>query len=296
MLGYVVPDKPELKIREYDLYSAYYCGICKSVKKRYGQLPRLVLNYDSVFLAVVLASLFPQTEDIKLKRCPVHPLKKRAVVYNEAAVDYAGDMMILLACYKLSDDYRDEKSLVASAGLIALKTTYNKIMKIHREKCIMVEERLNELSELERMKCSSLDRAAEPFASLLGEIFAAEPLFKDEVTLKLLRKIGYHIGKWIYLIDAYDDLSEDSEKGNYNPLLTQWNYQQDRESMDVFRNRIKERTEFNLMFYLTELSKAWDELAIQRNHGLVENIVYSGLLKKTEEILTKGNTEDAKSL
>lgn len=296
MLGYMVPDKPELKIKEYELYSAYYCGICKSIKKRYGQIPRLALNYDSVFLAVTLGSLFPSVEDIKLERCPVHPLKKRTVVYKEIVVDYAGDMMLLLAYYKLRDDRQDEKSLKALIGLAALKGTYEKIMKIHREKCIMVEDRLDELSKLERQKCPSLDRAAEPFASLMGEIFAADSIFEDENTLKLLRKIGYHVGKWLYLIDAYDDLTEDAEKGNYNPLLIQWNYQPSQEKMEDFQSRIRQRTEFNLMFYLTELSKAFEGLVIQRNQGLVENMLYSGLLKKTEEILTKGNTEDAESL
>ncbi len=296
MLGYIVPDKPELKIREYQLYSAYYCGICKSVKERYGQLPRLVLNYDAVFLAVLLGSLFSSTENIEQKRCPVHPLKKRPFVTSQPSIDYSGDMMILLAYYNFSDNIKDEKNLGALAGLIALKGTRKKIMKIHREKCIIVEERLNELSKLEIEECPSLDRVAQPFASLMGEIFAAESVFKDEQTLKLLKRIGYHMGKWIYLIDAYDDLAEDAEKGNYNPLLVQWKYRQGGESIGDFRKRIKERTKLNLMFYLSELAKSVDGLAIQRNSGLVENIIYSGLLKKTEEILMKGNIQDAESL
>ncbi len=289
MLGYVMPDKPELKVREYELYSAYYCGLCRSVKHRYGELPRLVLNYDSVFLALILSALEEQTEKIRTLRCPVHPLKKRAIVFDDAAIDYAADMMLLLAYFKLKDDRRDEGSIKSAAGIFALGNTYKKLMKNHGEKCIMVQSKLNELTDLEEQKCASLDRAAQPFSELMGEIFAADALAKDEETLKLLRRIGYHTGKWIYLIDAYDDLEENAESGSYNPLLMQWDYKPACEEM-------KERTEFNLLFYLAELSKAWEGLNIRRNSGIAENIIYSGLLRKTEEVLKKGNTEDAEPL
>lgn len=296
MLGYVVPDKPELKIREFELYSGYYCGLCKSVKQRYGQLPRIVLNYDSVFLALVLGALSSNIENIKHERCPVHPLKKRTVVYNEAAVDYAADMMLLLAYFNLKDDKRDEGGIKPAAGVILLKKTYKKLMKSYPKKCIMIQGKLEELAALEEQKCASLDQAAEPFAKLMEEVFSAESLGYDSKTLELLGKIGYHTGKWIYLIDAYDDLAENAAKGSYNPLLLQWDYQPGKESMTDFRKRIKERIEFNLLFYLAELSKAWDQLDVQRNRELTENIIYSGLLRKTEEILKKGTSEDEKPL
>ncbi|GAB1475429.1 DUF5685 family protein [Bacillota bacterium] len=296
MLGYVRPDKPELKVREYELYSAYYCGLCRSVKRRYGELQRLVLNYDSVFLALILRALEEKTENIATVRCSLHPLKKRAIVCKDSSIDYAADMMLLLAYFKLQDDRRDEGGLKAAAGIAVLKPTYKKLMKTHKEKCIMIKGKLKELSVLEEEKCASLDRAALPFSELMGEVFAADVLTKDQDTLNLLRSIGYHTGKWIYLIDAYDDLEENAKNGSYNPLLLQWNYKPDQEKMEDFRDRIKERTEFNLLFYLAELSKAWDKLKSNRNSGLAENIIYSGLLRKTEEVLKKGNTEDAESL
>ena len=57
MLGYVKIDKGELKVREYEVYCGYYCGICKSIGRRYGQLPRMALSYDAAFLAILLASI-----------------------------------------------------------------------------------------------------------------------------------------------------------------------------------------------------------------------------------------------
>ena len=55
MFGLVVPEKPEMKVKEYEQFNAIYCGICKSIARRLGTLPRFVLNYDLTFLAVLLS-------------------------------------------------------------------------------------------------------------------------------------------------------------------------------------------------------------------------------------------------
>lgn len=296
MLGYIVTEKAELKVREYELYSGYYCGICKSIKQRYGQAPRLTLNYDSVFLALIISSLNSEKERIAFQRCPVHPLKKHVIVYDEAGVDYAADIMLLLAYFKFLDDRQDEGSAKASAGVLLLKKSIRKLMKTHGEKCIMIEKKLEELASLEKEKCPSLDRAAEPFAKLMEEVFAAESFREQAEKEAFLRRMGYHIGKWIYLIDAYDDIEENAKSGAYNPLICQFEYVAGAETPDQFRSRIVERVEFNLLLYLAELAKAWEELKSEKNQGLIENIIYLGLLRKTEQILRKGKTEDAKSL
>ena len=126
MLGYVVPEKPELKVKELELYTGYYCGICKSIEKRYGQIPRMILNYDFVFLALVIASLSIDLEEIKLQRCPIHPLKERILVYEKNGIDYAADIMILLTYFKLMDDKQDERSIKAAAGVLLLKNSMKK--------------------------------------------------------------------------------------------------------------------------------------------------------------------------
>lgn len=294
MHGYVMPEKPELKIREYELYSGYYCGLCKSVERRYGQLPRLALNYDSVFLALIIGSFYSSPERIEIERCPVHPLKKRTIVYDEVGVDYAADIMLLLAYFKFLDDKQDDGGVKASAGLVALKNSYKRLMKSHREKCIMIESKLNELSKLEQEKCPSLDRAAEPFAKLMEEVFLAESFQGEIEKEEMLRRMGYHIGKWIYLIDAFDDLKENIERGTYNPLIYQFSYGEDDKNIEAFRNRIAGRVEQNLLLYLAEFAKAWETIKTEKNAGLIENIIYFGLLRKTEQIIRKGNTEDGK--
>lgn len=296
MLGYIVPDKPELKVKEYELYNGYYCSICKSIGRRYGQLPRMMLSYDAVFLALIINSLDLKEEHILRQRCIAHPVKKRIVVEGQWGIDYAADIMLLIAHFKLLDDKRDEGRVKTIVPLTLLRNTFNKIMKSYDEKGIIMESRLNELSRLEGERCSSLDKAAEPFARFMQEVFVPHEISENHGKAEYLGKIGYHIGKWIYLIDAYDDIDENAKSGNYNPLICQYGYEVKKginpeKQLVVFRNEIKERVEYNLYYYLSEMAEAWKELKVVKNKGLIENIIYFGLMKKTEQVLRKGNNQ-----
>jgi len=299
MLGYIKPDKPDLKIKEFEIYGGYYCGICKSIAKRYGQFPRLVLNYDSVFLALLLAGISPAPEHIEIQRCFVHPSKKRTILYDSPEIDYAADILLLLAYYKLKDDYQDDRSLKAAVGAALMHGTFKKLTVAVPEKCAYVKDRLDELSELERSNCASIDRAAEPFAKLMEEVFDC-PLLKKEKNGEelsgLFRRIGYHLGKWIYLIDAYDDIEDNLKKKSFNPLISQFGFDPQGETADEFKQRIRDRVETNLILYLAEIAKSCSHLEFKKNHGLIENILYFGLMRKTEEIFKKGTENHAESI
>ena len=106
MLGYVKIDKGELKVREYDIYTGYYCGICKSIGRRYGQLPRMVLSYDAAFLGILLSALSDDRDEISWEHCIAHHIQKKPVISNKV-IDYAADVMLILAWYKLADDVKD---------------------------------------------------------------------------------------------------------------------------------------------------------------------------------------------
>ncbi len=299
MLGYVKPDKPELKIKEFEIYSGYYCGICKSIERRYGQLPRLVLNYDSVFLAILLAGINPSTERFESRRCPVHPAKKRTILYDSPEVDYAADILLLLAYYKLKDDYQDERSLKAAIGAFLMKGTFRRLNETAPEKSNYVKERLSELSRLEKESCASIDRSAEPFAKIMEEVFDYPGLKKlpnGEELSKVFRRIGYHLGKWIYLVDAYDDIEDNLKSKSFNSLILQFEYNQEEESVEEFKKRIRERVDRNLVLYLAEIAESCGQIKFEKNQGLIENILYFGLMRKTEEILQKGTEDNAESI
>lgn len=288
MFGYIMPDKPELKIKDYELFKAFYCGVCKSIGRRCGQLARLTLNYDSAFLALILFSL--KTDSglvIKRERCIAHVVKKRAVVKENDIIDYSSDINIILAYYNLKDNWMDERSGVAAAGMLALKSGFDKIRNKYRDKCDIIESRLNELDKLEKEKCSSMDRAAEPFAKLMEEVMDYSGFYSDEKLRKMLKWLGYNMGKWIYILDAFDDLEKDIKEKSYNPLIWQYGYKD--EEVEVFKSRIREQVEFNLTFCLSEISKAFELMDVKSCRSLVDNIIYMGMLKKTEQILYAGS-------
>jgi len=290
MFGYILPEKPELKIKEYELFRAYYCGVCKSICKRCGQVPRLALNYDSTFLAILLSSIAGEKACVNRERCIVHPLKKRSVIKNSDIIEYASDINIILAYYNLKDNWNDERSLASGMGLLALRRGFQKIRKKYAEKCDIIESKLRELNKLETEKCDSIDRAAEPFARLMEEIVAYEPLCNEDRNEKILRWIGYNLGKWIYILDAYDDIEDDIKRKTYNPLILQYEY--NGEDVSGFKSRIKERVEFNLMYCLNQVAGAYELLEIKNNKGIIENILYMGMLRKTEQILNTGSCRE----
>lgn len=288
MLGYIKPDKPELKIKEFEIYSGYYCGICKSIAKRYGQFPRLSLNYDSVFLAILIAGINSEKEHFKTERCIVHPAKKRTILYDSPEADYAADILLLLAYYKLRDDIHDERSMKAALAAALMKGTFKTLLETVPDQCESVRDQLTELTRLENENCPSIDRSAEPFAKLMEEVFDYPGWRGDENAAALsenFRRIGYHLGKWIYLIDAYDDIEDNIKKKSFNPLLVQLEFDPGKETVEDFKSRIRERVERNLVLYLSEIAKSCSQLKFEKNQGLIENILYFGLMRKTEEIL-----------
>lgn len=319
MLGYVKIDKGELKVREYEVYTGYYCGVCKSIGRRYGQLPRMVLSYDAAFLAILLASLSDESDAPVQEHCIAHPVIKKKTVIRNRAIDYAGDVMLILAWYKLADDAADEGKVYAKPVMLMMKRIFRKLNRMYPELCSSIENHLSALSALEREKCASIDMAAEAFSKIMEDIFTEglqavygsdppqhEPPgdrgdpgisgMQDEPcgfaspgndTRELLARAGYHLGKWVYMIDAVDDIEENIESGAYNPLLFRFKFDAANETADEFRARIEPDLRFNLYHYLAMLSRCTDSLDIRKNAGIIENVIYFGLNRKTEEIIMR---------
>lgn len=279
MLGYVTIAKGELKIKEYDVYQAYYCGICKAMGRRCSQLSRMTLSYDSVFLAMVLAALDEGADEIEMQHCIAHPIQKKPVLLNQKAVDYAADVMVILAYHKFLDDWKDEKSPVGLAGKTALHHAYRKLAKQYPEVCRKVEAGLASLSALETENCDSLDRTAGSFAEVMEPLFAG--YFDDEEVAKqrILAQLGRALGRWIYVIDALDDYEKDQEKSSYNPLICRKN------KLDGIGDL--------LYHYLADMMNAYDLLDIKKNKNIIENIIFMGLRLRTDTILKEreGNNE-----
>jgi hypothetical protein len=299
MLGYVTTEKQELKLREYEIYRGYYCGVCKSIGRRYGQLPRMALSYDAAFLAMVLAGLEEEPDQPTKEHCIIHPIKKNTTLRNEA-IDYAADVMLILTWYKLLDDATDENKASSKALLALMKPIFKKLKKARGPLCDEISGHLSDLNRLEGQKSGNLDQVSETFAKILEAVLVAGPVPSGDqgqvqTTRRSLARLGYHLGKWIYLMDAWDDLEDNLKTGAYNPFLYRYGYEKD-ETPEMFRARIKEACEWNLLVCCGEMGKALDLLEIKKNSSIIENIVYLGLLRRTENALRKEDEKNGESL
>ncbi len=269
MLGYVTIEKSELKVREYDLYQAYYCGICKSVGRRIGQIPRMALSYDSVFLALVLSGLTGEKESVQQEHCIVHPVKKRPVAAESSALNYAADMMVILIYHKFLDDWNDDRSFLGFSGKTALGGAYKKLRAVYPKICEKTEESLLRLSQIEKSGSDKLDLYSSAFADLMEVLFTGFAPAEKEA--RILGQMARQLGSWIYVIDALDDYDEDAKKGSANPLRLR-------------RNGL-EGIDDLLYNYLAEVTKAYDLLDIKKNKGIIDNIIFMGMRLRTDAVL-----------
>lgn len=221
MFGYVVPLKGELKVRELEAYQGIYCGLCHTLGRRYGFFPRLLLSYDFAFLAMALA---PPDEEMTLerKRCVACPLRGKKVCPPRGYLDTAADESVVLTYWKLRDSVEDQsflRGLPARILSACLRPAYRKAARRRPDFDRQTVACLEELRALERDKSASLDRPADTFARILS---ASAPATGEPARDRTAEQLLYHVGRWIYLADAWDDLNEDRADGRYNPLLARF--------------------------------------------------------------------------
>ena len=281
MFGYVVVSEEDLRIREFKLYRSYYCGMCMDLKEYYGQSGRLTLSYDTVFLSLLLTSLYEPQDTVREIRCAVHPLERHTCRQNEFT-RYASDLNIILSYYSCLDDWNDEKDPKKRVFASILKSRSERACERYPEKAAVIQEKLQALHELENTyrsgsgqtlpSASLLDRAGSIFGELLSEVFDCR---KDEWSAAL-RRCGYYLGKFIYILDAYDDLEKDEKNGSFNPLLAM----KDKPNLDDYVRGV-------LTMALSDCTGAFETLPIVENIDILRNILYCGIWCKFEEVYRK---------
>ena len=275
MFGYILPDKPELKVKELDIYNAYYCGICRSIKKNVGNIPRFSLTYDFAFLSMLLSSIIEIDITASTNWCVASPIKKKPYVNDNEILRYCAELNVLLFYYKLIDNLKDDKNPIYLPLIIIYRIKINKLLKKYHLKSGIIKKEISGLSEMEKRNEQDLDILSNKFGKIMEVIFSYDE--GEEKTKKILSWMGFNLGKWIYVIDAFDDLKQDIKKKRFNPLITKG------EGYEETRNKQRERIETYLYNCLEETSSAFELLDIKKNKNLLQNIIYSGLLKKTQE-------------
>lgn len=267
MFGFVRANLEELTQEEKERYKMMYCGVCHSLGNRHGTIARMGLTYDLTFLALLLSSLYEPREQCGECRCMVHPYKKHSFTINKYT-DYAADMTVALMYYKCLDDWNDDKNFAKKCYASALSKSYQKVKVQWPAQCKCIEKELGVLAELEKNIILDPDSAANSFGRLMSGVFAME---KDHWEPHL-KKIGYGIGRYIYLADAAVDLSHDIKKESYNPLKS-----------------LSANTDIRptLKIMLGEASEAFESLPLIQDVRLLRNIMYSGVWIKYNQGMQK---------
>ena len=273
MFGYVRINKMDLTFREYENYKGYYCGLCKYLKENHGEISRIGLNYDITFLIVILSAIYKPKTNIFEEVCLVSPFKRKKKLINDIT-EYAASMNILLTYYKLEDNLLDDKGVKDILAYNLYKSKLKMAHKKYPHKSQIIKEQMKILNQLEKNKEYNIDKVSNTFGELMGEIFA----YKKDKYEDDLRRIGFNIGKYIYILDAYEDLNEDYKKGIYNPFMEYINK----------REELKIRVDRLISISLGLLASSIDRLNLQVNRGIIENIVYSGVYLRYKNILEKG--------
>ena len=269
MFGYVNVLQDELKIKDYKVFKAYYCGLCKQQGKLCGNVTRLGLTYDFAVLAIILDSIAETGCEIAPGRCMLHPFQKRAVAGKCDALTYCAYMSVALSYYKMKDDVRDGGFSKAIPVMPFFGHASQKIEKIYFEKVEKIKKHLDNITELEKNGCKSIDLPAYEFGKLMAELFD-----KDNDNI-VLNQLGYNIGRWIYIIDAIDDFEKDTKKGRYNPF----------ETKEDIKNSLN-----SLWYNMSEIAAAYELLDMKRNKDIVDNVVYLGIKSKTNTIIERIDT------
>lgn len=280
MFGYVVINKQELKFREFDVYRSYYCGLCRELKRAYGAWGQMTLSYDLTFLVLLLTSLYGEEAEEGECRCGAHPFRRQPIRRNRFTV-YGADMNLLLFYHKCQDDWKDEQRLSRKAFGGLLKGKAERIKEKYPQKARVIKECLDAIQECEAQRSRNLDEASGFFGDIMGEVF----VFRQDEWEGELRRMGFFLGKFVYLMDAYEDVKKDAKEGNYNPF-GEW-YQETQFEDEC--NRI-------LTMMMAECSRSFERLPLIEYTEILRNILYSGVWCRYEQIRAKRREEAEKGI
>lgn len=276
MFGYVTANKPELKMREFGRYKAFYCGLCRRLGKTNGAVSRLTLSYDMTFLILLLSSLYEPEEQQERHRCLIHPGKKQWMLYNPIT-DYASDMNVLLSCYHFQDDWEDERSIVGLCGAKVFAGRAKKIAGQYPRQAEAIRKQLGRLAELEQKGITEPDAISRPFGELMAELF----VYREDAFQDILRSFGFYLGKYIYLLDAFMDLEKDIKKGSFNPF-------RERADREDFEENVRQMLDGTIRQAVAEFEK----LPLEQDLPVLRNILYEGVRLP----LMRGENDDKRSI
>lgn len=288
MFGYIKTYKPEMRMREYEAYRAVYCSLCKELGRGFGVFSRFTLNYDDTFLAVLKMSLTDENPCFKKCRCGFNPFVKCGCCGGgQKELSFSANAAMIMIYYKIKDNLHDDTFW----HKIPMWLLYPFAAHAHKKAAARypaveqtVSRYIAEQARVESDPDTVLDAAAEPTARALAELFSMD--CEDECQSLVLNRLGYCIGRWVYLMDAADDLEEDIEKRNFNPFLLAYGIPEP-EKVSQTVAEIRKYAQGVLNLTAGEAAKAFELLNTYKFREILHNIIYLGLAQSQENVLMK---------
>lgn len=222
MFGYIRPVPSELKVKEHSLYKAIYCGLCKTGGKRVSRLTRFLLNYDFVLFCALRSLILGEELKVENSRCPYSPLTKKPMVAESESLTYTAAVFAVFTYYKCIDDKTDKRG-ISRFPYVLLTPVARRMLKKAEKRYSGLSEKLEKpfqrLAVLEKQGETRIDAVADCFGEMLG-LSASFGL--DGADERIAYNCAYHIGRYIYIADAIDDLQNDEKQNNYNPILSEY--------------------------------------------------------------------------
>ncbi len=277
MFGYVRVNKPEMKVKEYEVYRGIYCSLCKSMRKSFGPVSALTLSYDMTFFALARLSFSGRIPSFRGGRCPYNPTKKCNYCQNgEDELRYAAAVSMMMFYFKIKDNIADGSFLRRLLMYLILPyalVKYKKAKKLYNEAALIIEKAMDRQAETEKSNTDIPDMAAHCSADALGQLLSYG--FEDESVYRF----GYGTGKFVYLCDALDDIEKDIEKGSYNVFVNKYKLK------GKPSHQIKEEIKMSLNLCLAMVSEAYEKAENKSLSPIMENIIYEGTENTMNDIL-----------
>ena len=275
MFGYVIPDKNNMYINDFNVFQAYYCGLCKALSRSGSQLSRLCTNYDTTFYNALLHSLTDTEVKIERKLCLINGKKKPVIVTDDLTRKVA-DLSVLLVYYNALDDVHDgKKSRAAVVGVLAARK--RAAARRLKEADALMKESFRKLDILEKRNSAQLDLVADCFASLMRDV--TRTLIPTDEHIDAFM---YNLGRLVYFFDAADDVEKDAKKGRYNPLIAAYGKC---DTKAEFLEKNAQELDFLLRSTYNKLVGAYNHMHIVVSEGMLSNTVYLGLNMQMERLL-----------
>lgn len=264
MFGVAVARLDQVSPSEKERYQAFYCGVCRAIRQRYGQVSRATLSYDLAFLAIFLDALSEAPQEEGVARCPAHPMQPMPYLRSDR-IDYAADLSVAFAYHKVLDDVADEGTIRAHAAEQALRNAYVKAVERVPEECAVIEACMRRIRVLEEASDAPPDACAQAFGECMARIFASQAgMWAQESAV-----FGFHVGRLVYLMDAAIDLPSDRVSGSYNPFT---NMDMD----DAQQRRL-------LGSVAADAADAFERLPIVQDAQLLRAVLYAGVWQKLDQ-------------